>query len=262
MRNIFQVLFYIITLSCCAFLSCSRKTNTIPEESYTHWFQTDSIDVEKVINALIQKTSFVYFTGKGSILVNHAENDLESSIQASIVYDSAMLISSKKLGIEIARMLLHQDSFKILDRIEKTYSVGNLKIIEQLKMLSLHQQLIQDLLTSGFHLPNYMQYWIETKDDKYFLKGSSESESILLIGNLYNLQVSHFVWQVEDHTLDINIEQYQTVQQKYFPEHLNIRLLANKSEKLHLQINWKHIETKAIKRLVFNIPDHYTFKLL
>lgn len=262
MRNLVPVILYFITLSFCTIFSCTRKTNTIKEDNYTHWFQADSIDTEKIVNALIQKSSFGYFTGKGTAIVNHAENELESNIQASIVYDSAMLISSKKLGIEMLRVLLHQDSFKILDRIEKTYSFGNLRSIKQWKMLSLNQQLIQDLLTSGFHLPNYMHYWIETKDDKYLLKGSSESESIQLVGNLSNLQVTSFVWKVEDYILDITIEKYQNVQQKYYPEYLKIRLRENNNEKINLQLHWKHIETKAISRLAFNIPDHYTYKLL
>lgn len=260
MRVSFNSGFCLILLFVLIFSNCTRNTNVIPEDHYLHLFHKDSISTEKIMEVLHIKTNFDYFQGKGHFTFESDHEELESSLQLNIVHDSALLMTSKKLGVEIARMLVCRDEYKLLDRIDKSYTLGTLKDFKLWNILVLSQQVLEDILTVGFHFPKYMEYKTEYANQEFTVHGKSATESIRLTGDPNRLLPGLFIWKFKDHTLEIKMERYQIVNQHLFPGVLQFRIFENGEAIINVQLHWKDIADSPIQKLTFNIPDHYTLK--
>ncbi|MBK8954834.1 MAG: DUF4292 domain-containing protein [Saprospiraceae bacterium] len=240
-------------------ISCSRKTSGIPDDRKSDFILNDSIQAEQFREFLLNNIAFKYIAGKGQVQIKNADEVLESTIHSSLVSDSAIHISIRKLGIEIARLLLHQDSFKMLNRIEKTFNTGLLRQLEFLdSKLHLNQCMLQNILLFGYHLPETLDYRLSFKGKTYLLEGQSESEQILLYGDRLNLRPQRFIWKESNRLLESQIEEYRPLHEKSIPYKLTFRFTEPSVDPLNLILYWNKLDDRPIKSMSFNIPEHYT----
>lgn len=88
----------------------------------------------------------------GRITLNIVENDQKIDIRGSvrIKVDSAIMVSFNAFaGIEAARVLLTQDSVKILDRINNSYFIGDYKEAVKFFPVPLTYEIIQSLFLAN-----------------------------------------------------------------------------------------------------------------
>lgn len=108
------------------------------------------------------------------------ENDGKTiSLAASIKMcrDSVIWLNVKKMGFELARALVTRDSVYVIDRINNSYSVAPLSMLEETLQLPAELSLLESLLLGNpfFFVTDNLQYASET--DSYALFAENEQTS-------------------------------------------------------------------------------------
>ncbi len=105
------------------------------------------------------------------------DKKLQITIKIRIRKDSAIWMSiSPALGIEMARVLITQDSLKFLNRLEKKYISGSISYLDKLAPVGITYRMLQALITGNNIVPNEEQetekpdkYKVEIDESKYLL---------------------------------------------------------------------------------------------
>jgi hypothetical protein len=118
-NNIFK--FFVLVCFVVLFFSCrTKKINTIRKDIDLDEFKYELLKNNKVVNACVYQIDGISLNFKGT-----EYNALSGYL--CFQKDSFLLLSiSTILGIEVARVLVTKDSFKLLNRLEKTYYVVSL----------------------------------------------------------------------------------------------------------------------------------------
>ena len=94
------------------------------------------------------------------------DKKIQITMKIRIRKDSAIWISiSPALGIEMARVLITQDSLKFINRLNKTYVSGSINYLDKLAPVGINYKMLQALIT-GNNLIIYDDQETE-KPDKY-----------------------------------------------------------------------------------------------
>jgi len=95
------------------------------------------------------QSTFEWFSGKAKVDFIEGKRKSTFTAQMRMKRDSAIWISvSSGIGIEGARLLLTQDSVKFVNRLDKTYFVGDYAFLSELIDTEINYCMIQSLLTA------------------------------------------------------------------------------------------------------------------
>ncbi len=213
--------------------------------------------------------SFTYFAGK--LAVNYQNGDKEPMsfrVQIRVKKDSIIWMSLvPAMGIEAARVVMTQDSVKLLNRLKKDYLLGNYHLLDSLMHTRINYAMIQALLFADIvHYP-------------------LSDSSAVVDGNLYrlNMKANIPVAGDETHTLlqqvwlgpntfqikhlllressmkgkDIQIfyDEYQTVSGKTVP--LKMQVVIQAKKKIVINITYKKVEINVPHGFPFIVPGKY-----
>lgn len=96
------------------------------------------------------QSTFKWFSGKAKADFIQGKRKTAFTVQMRIKRDSAIWISvSSGIGVEGARLLLTQDSVKYINRIDKTYFVGDYAFLSSLIDTEIDFCMVQALLTAN-----------------------------------------------------------------------------------------------------------------
>lgn len=87
-----------------------------------------------------------WLTMKGALDVHQGEKTTSLTASIRLRKDSALWISFSKLGVYAARVLITQDSVKMMNRIDENYFEGNFEYLEKKFNLDLSFDMLQALL--------------------------------------------------------------------------------------------------------------------
>ena len=121
------------------------------------------LDNEFKFNTLSTKASFTYDNGKTTSFKAHLRIRKDSAIWVSI---------TPLLGIEMARVLITQDTVKIINRSSSEYFVGDYDYLNTIFGADLDYQMIEALLTGNsldFEINDKIYSSIDRKKDLYFV---------------------------------------------------------------------------------------------
>ncbi len=216
-----------------------------------------------------QAPSFSWFAGK--LAVNYQKGDKEPvnfRVQVRMKKDSILWMSLvPAMGIEAARVVMTEDSVKLLNRIKKNYVLGTYRLIDSLMHTHINFAMIQALLfADGVHYPvidssatvMQNQYLLHMKmkvpgvdDAARFL-----DQKVWLDPHTFrikSLQLSES--SMKNKAIRIFYEEYQTVSGSTLPLKIKIIIAANQT--IVINIIYKKTEINVRHGFPFIIPSKY-----
>lgn len=135
---LFALIFIIIAFSSCRSQRAAKKK------------PIKLMGADYVLEQMHEKQStFKWFSGKARVDFIEGKKKMPFTAQVRVKRDSVIWISlSSGIGIEGARVILTQDSVKYINRIDKTYFVGDYAFLSSLLDTEIDYSMIQALLTA------------------------------------------------------------------------------------------------------------------
>lgn len=205
------------------------------------------------------KAEWMY--AKAKVRYDDQYQGLGASATIQMRKDSVIWMNIKKLGFEIVRAQITQDSIYILDRINNEYYIEGIDYLEKSYNLPASFSALQSILLGNpiFFDPDALT--AEEKDIGVFLRGSSdrfETQYVLDASSLLLRRMS-FGELETDRKVDYQLEEYRpTADKQNFSYIRKLDLDSQETGKSSLEIKLNKVEFDVPKSIRFEIPERYT----
>ncbi|MCF6365866.1 MAG: DUF4292 domain-containing protein [Bacteroidales bacterium] len=258
-------IFIILTL---LFSSCGIfKKSVQPEDKYDNSF-IEKIKVQTALDS-IQKhypkieTFYCGFTG------NYEKKDQKLPLKGliKIKTDEFIWISVRPvMGIEISRILITQDSIKVIDKIKNEYFAENINYLKSKVGFELNYETIQAIFLNRFFI-----FPPENKIESYFLINVENNKTLSATGIFSGMNISHNTIFSENNfiiyennlklfnknqSLNIAYSNFQPLNKKEFPN--TIQIIIKDAVNLSMfNISYKNIKINETIKASFKIPENF-----
>jgi|SRR5215203_656600 len=263
--------FFLIALSIVLFASCrsTKKIQTAISKKDTLAkiaIDGDKADTVRFIKSTLQKIDsnrVAYSTFNGKVNIDYKGGDGKNyNVNANVrMYkDSAIWISANAiLGIEAMRVLITNDSVKLLDKLNKTYTARSVDYLQDVTSLPLNLPTLQDLIIGNavFVDPNVVTF-----------SSNSNTLTLLSIGQLFknlltldasNASLIHSKLDdiniARNRTADLSYSDYET--KKGFLFSTKRRILVTEKTRLDIKLDFKQYELNQGVSFPFSVPKNY-----
>jgi len=233
---------------------------------------TSAQNIYRLLRQQEFKSDWIY--AKANVHADVNGNSNSFNITLKIKRDSVIWIYiSPLLGIEAARVLITQDSLKLIHRIDKKYQVADYKYIHDLLRITVDFDILQAML-----MGNFFAYRNENKfasvylEDKYFILSTLSKHKLKrsLEEKDPNKPVVQDMWihdgnfriirnKIEDNKINKTIEvvysDYRQTDFGMFPYRCVTEIKADKN--IHIQIDYSKLTLGEPQDFPFSIPDSY-----
>jgi hypothetical protein len=262
--NITLLLLSLVLFSC----HTSRKTIKEPIKEYG----ADYLFTKLKENEL----KFDWFSAKFNLDLVIDKKNTSFTGQIRMKKDSAIWVSlSPALGIEMARLIITTDSVKFINRINKSYYIGDFKNVQTLLDANIDFDIFQSILL-GNDLTYYedgkfratydsREYHLVTAGRQKLKKyvKTREDEERIYIQNIFLDPQTFKITQMrtkelkkENKKLDATYSNFQAMGQQLFPYHIYYDLMADKP--VQVDLNYSKIEIDKLQEFPFKIAPNYT----
>lgn len=211
------------------------------------------------------------------------DNKLGLKGQMRIQKDSAIWISlSLKVGIEVGRIMITQDSIKYINRNTRTYLAERIDYFENKLPIVPSIQLFQDLLVGNVsQIKRSDKYKIAIENDRYKLETTSKindfenpEKLILFIKDILILPETFKISEYEikefsdcERKLQIKYDEFQNINGKLMPSKIFLEVAENQKIRksginFNIEINYSDIKVGEKLNFPFNISSKYEQILL
>ncbi len=219
--------------------------------------------------------AYDYFNAKFNLDYKIDKKKTEFKGQIRIKKDSMIWVSfSPALGIEAARMLITNDSVKFINRINKTYFVGDYEYLNEYLETNVDYDVLQALII-GNDLSHYengkfrahidkRQYKLSTASRSKLKKYVKENEMdpVVFIQNIWLSSENFKITQLslkeikkENKKLEVNYSKFTEIDSQLFPREVDFNLQADK--KIDVNIKYSKITINAELNFPFNVSEKY-----
>lgn len=267
-RMNFKALFYLIFLL--SFWSC--KSTEKAKRSSLEGKKTDYL-IQQMKN---NEFSFDTFSAKSVITVKQdgKKNTFKSTIR--IKKDSAIWISITPLfGIEMARVLITNDTVKVINRIDKQYFIGDYDYINNRYNVDLEYEVLQAILLGNsiaFELDEKVKFSIDKEDyylgnlrkrkarkadDKPKKIEKQKDEIVSLWINQSTFRIDKFLFSdlTADRFIMGEYSNQLQVEDQLLPEYLYFELQSAKPATVEIQ--YSRVSLNQPLKFSFNISSKY-----
>jgi hypothetical protein len=218
-------------------------------------------------------------TAKASVTVVREGGEMNFNISYRSKKDSVIWISvSPLLGIEVARLMITEDSVKILDKINNKYEVTSFESINKMLQMKVNFEIVQALLYGNFfaykknenrfnsvYLEDSLgsQFYILSSLNKKKLKRSLEEKDLNkpVIQDVYVNDTTYRInrVQVEDQRINklLNTEysDFRLTDGGLFPFKSKTNITADKN--IEIRIEFGKVAKAESLDFPFTIPNNY-----
>ena len=261
---ILSILIVLSVTSCKSTKKTSAKRNL---KEYGFEYLKEKMDENKL--------SFKYLSAKLSFVYKKEQTSTSLRGQLRMREDSILWLSfSPAMGIEAARLILTQDSIKFINRLNKSYLLGEYKMLDTIISSTIDFVIIQSMILAN-ELPYYSidNFNVKVDDNMYLLmmekkrkikksikKGTSPTNVII---EKAWLDPDNFrIRKVEMHELGrdnkklvVNYNDYRLVEGKWFP--FNIQILVYADKDISIDVNYNKVRFDKQLSFPFHIPSKY-----
>ena len=197
-----------------------------------------------------------------------SDNNIGLKGQLRIQNDSVIWVSlSLKLGIEVARVMITEDSVKLINRTNKTYFVESIDNFQERLPSEATIDLLQNLLVGNdTQLSKNEKYKVTIDDNNYKLESGKNTfwitpktfkvKSCQLSAVSNQCQWSESVSKsVSESTVSVSYDNFQYVNGKLLPT--KIILNANEDFNINLEIDYSEIKVGEKLEFPFNISKKF-----
>lgn len=174
--------------------------------------------------------------------------------------DSLIWASMRKLGFEVARVLVRPDSVFILDRINNEYIAKDLSAIKDYIDIPADFSILQSLILGNLVMFSARAPELEVLEEKFQLTSDQTFlKSAYLIDEEYNLEEMVVEDKRSDQLLEIVFEDYQPVSENKNFSYLRTLKLKNQTDiSAKLDVKFSKVEFNIPKNTSFEVPKKYT----
>ena len=205
---------------------------------------------------------------------------VEIDIKMRIRKDSAIWLSvSAVLGIEVARILITEDSLKFMNRIDKTYYDGSLDYLDRLAPVDINYTILQAIITgNNSNIPDKNEsddkperYRSSVHDDQYLLstlrkrkykksfEGKKQPDEIVyriwlnpLTYKIVRAEINNFK---DDKMVLADYSMFELIEGKPFPHKMHINMQAH--QKITVDLDYSKVVLNVPQTLPYSVPEKY-----
>ena len=187
--------------------------------------------------------------------------------------DSILWVSvSPFLGIEVMRIVLTQDSTKILNRLENTYFLSDNNYLKTLLKADVDFNMLQAVIM-GNDFPHFESkiFDVKRKDDSYCLevKNRTKLKNIYNNSNLainqdiyldtatYKIIKNNFRDKEENYKFELVYSNFKTIEKQLFPYKFDCKIVTGNKSSV-FAVEYSKINMNINLTYPFAIPDKYT----
>lgn len=220
--------------------------------------------------------NFETFSAKSAVTITKEEKVTSFKANLRIRTDSAIWISITPIfGIEMARVLITEDSVKVLDRLNKEYFTGDFDYINNKFNLDLEFSMLQSLLVGNmvkfekeenlrfardknlYYLGNLKKRKAKKVEDnpQKITRKSEELISIWIDPFSYKLTEVILTDLSADKFVQGKYSEYQQIEEQLVPRQLNFTIQSENTSSIH--IDYSRIDLNEDINFPFNISSKY-----
>lgn len=254
----------VIFFTAIVFTSCStqRKTQTPPDQPQTPDTAVAET-LETMSSVLNNMNSINYNTFSGKIDVSYKDNkgkNYNFDVKLNMKKDELVWLSATgPLGIEVVRALITKDSVKILNKLEKTYTLSSIGFIQDQLGLPVDLVTMQDLLIGN-------PVFIDRGSSSYVMEGgniliSSQTRhfrnllTLLMPGYMPVTSKLEDVDAARNRSAELTYSDYKPQGEKQFSETRKIKV-KHKTD-IDLDLKYKSYTFNGAVSNPFTVPSGY-----
>ena len=264
--SLLLVFMFIMLFSC-------KTTKKIEKKIIKEPLKSDSANDYLFDNLKKNEFNFTWLSFKFSADLNIKQSSKSFSGLINIRKDSVIWISISKMGFEVARILITEDSAKFMNRIESSYFVGDFKLINSFTNTVFDFNMLQSLFIgndfSYYETDKFKasyennQYKLSTFNRtklKKHIKNENESYKVLvqdiwLTPGTFKINRVKVKEIKEKRSLDVLYSIYQAVENQLFPTRAVFDISAETPFVLTLE--YSRIKVNEPQGIPFRIPEKY-----
>ncbi len=202
-----------------------------------------------------------WLDGRAKISYNDGSFSISLSSNIKLRKDSLIWMNAKKLGFEVARVLVTPDSVYILNRLNREYSIKGLASLQKDYNLPGDFKTLQQVILGNpiFFFTGNMQ--LENNSIAYHLFGKNgEQESHYYLDNPgLLLRKMAFRDKMANRNMDLSLEEYgKTDDDQDFSYLRNVQVDSRETGKAAVEIEFTKVTLNEPTDINFEIPDRYT----
>lgn len=246
---VFTLILIVFATSC----STSRKAGKGSKKNL------DSTYLLKQMNN--NKFNADWFSARLRISYEGEEQSVSGAATLRMKKDSAVWMSVKKLGLELARVFVTKDSVYVLDRFNREYSIESLDYLASSYGLPASLTGLQDFLLGNAVIFDNQQLGVKSLGPTYQLTASSETliSDYWIDANEYFVHKMAFDDKSNNQQINVLLEEITpTADQQKFSYLRNLDIDSPSLGKVNIGIKFSKLEVNIPKDLNFEIPSKYT----
>lgn len=249
---------------CCLLLivatnSCKSKKVVSTKPVETKLPQQGPTPTEVVLNTVDANTNnFSFYQSRAKVNYKYDKQKVELDVNLIMEKDQYIWMSvTAVLGIEVARIMITQDSVKILDRLHRKYIAADFDYIQRMSNVPLKLNNLQNLIVGNTVFNNSVQ-----KSVVDTILGALSVSTLINTQNQttfyntnYKVNRTLIAEQNQSRQLSITYPTYATFDQNVYPSALNINIRAEKNIECTFELS-NFVFTKK-RETQFTVPSGY-----
>jgi hypothetical protein len=265
-QNTPKLLFLLLTIALLQH-GCRTPRAVVPEVK-----PLSSADLA-LIEVHANQADFEWFSTRfsGSVVWENKTHSIAGSMRMR--KDSAIYISiAPILGIEVARAIITPDSVKLVNRLESTYYMGDLRILSRMFNADIDYFMLQALFT-GNDFPHFRTDQFVLGDDTRLTRlestartrkngqGSPIVQVISVDPSNKRIRTNVMEQTNSGRALRADYRKYDSVEGRLLPSDLQI-MFADQSNTSTLEMIFSRTTVNVPQNMQFSVPPRYTPVLL
>ena len=179
------------------------------------------------------------------------------SAQLRMRQDSVIWISvSAVLGLEAARIHLTPDSVKLINRLNSTYFIGDVKELTKRYNLHLSFYEIQNLMLGKYSFSNPNLFKLLPSEQDYLLFADTDTAIYTLRLNSEFLPLEINSVQQDSISFKLSYSSFVVVHEEWLPQNTDLQVLTPNND-LNFTYSYSKMLVNRPKKIKFSIPSSY-----
>ncbi|MEM0992120.1 MAG: DUF4292 domain-containing protein [Bacteroidota bacterium] len=223
--------------------------------------EDDKMDAEKVRLAMLKnQVRADWLNASAKISLNGGGMAQSASASIRMQKDSLIWMSVKKLGFEIARALITQDSVYLIDRFNRQYMENDLNFLSESYNLPANLETLQAVLLGNPVFLTNAPLQLEQSEGQYHLFNEGERKGSYWLGQ-ENMQLLQMKLEDTDanQKLDVALLDYRLLADNQFFSYLReIEITSESTGDSSVMLSFQKVELNEPKSVRFEVPKSYS----
>ena len=213
----------------------------------------------EIKKALIeQNIDYEWFTAVGKIRLSTPDESIGAKVYLRIQRDSAIWMVVKKIGIEVARVLITPEEFTIIYRWEKVYEQESLKTLMKSYNASLSFTELQDYIIGNIPAIDPTNFATRQTESEIICQTSIMGLKSFLKLDVDNLQLQSFeIFNTKNESAKGDFANFIQTGDYMLPYKRSFYISSIEHGDLKAVLDLSELQIDEPKSMKFSVPPHY-----